>query len=117
MREKLRWKRTVTCQWRHLRMRIKDDDGPIRTGPCWELQGAKGASTWAGPSRGNELTWDVQAHTVAYETEPYDEIRRGTDTLCICNLCHGIGSVARVHIKGRSARVGMILRDMSCLKP
>lgn len=85
--------------------------------PMLGTAGAKGASRWAGPSRGNELTWDVQVHTVAYEAEPDDEIRLGTDAVCICNLCHGLCSVARVHIKGRSTRIRMILRDMSCLHP
>lgn len=98
-------------------MRIKDDDGASSNWPMLGTSGAKDASSWAGLSRGNKLTWDVQVHTVAYETEPDDEICRGADTLCIYNLCHGICSVARVHVKGRGARVGMILRDMSCLKP
>lgn len=71
--------------------------------------GAKGASRWAGPESGNELTWNVQVHAVAYETEPENEIRPRADALCVCNLCHGICSVARVHIKCRDTGVGMIL--------
>lgn len=116
MKRRLRWKRIVTCRWKRLRTRIKDDDGPVEQAPMLGIAGAKGASRWAGPSRGNELTWDVQVHTVAYETEPEYEIRPGTDALCVCNLCHGICSVARVHIKCRGARVGMILRGHELLE-
>lgn len=107
-KERLRWKKTATCRWRPRQTRTKCADGPIGMAHAGNCR-SKGASRWAGPSRGNELTWDVQVHTVAYETEPDDEIRVRTDAPCVCNMRHGLRSVARVHIKGRSARVRTIL--------
>lgn len=49
------------------------------------------------------------------QAEPDDKVRPGTDASCICNLPHGICSVARVDKKGRSASLWMILQDMSSL--
>lgn len=108
MKERLRWKKIVMCRWRPLRMRIKCAGRPVAMAHAGNRRGS-GASKRAGPSRGNELTWDVQVYTMAYEPEPDKEIRPGTDAPCVCNLRHGARSIARVHKKGRSARVRMIL--------
>lgn len=73
----------------------------------------QGVSRWAGPIRDDKFAWDVQVHTMAYEAEPDEKIRPGSDALCVCNLRHRIRSVARVNKEGWCARLGMILRDMS----
>lgn len=112
-------------RWKHLRMKIRGRPGHIK----WLLRGSdgssgrffvfgislqvQGVSRWAGPVRDDQLAWDMQVHTMAYETEPDEKIQPGSDALCVCNLCHGICRVARVDKKGRYARFGMILRGMS----
>lgn len=61
----------------------------------------------------DELAWDVEAHTLAHQSEPDEKIRLWGYRPCICNSSHGIRRVARVNKEGRSARFRMILRDMS----
>lgn len=72
------------------------------------------ASRWSGTILGQgELAWNVQAHTLAHQSEPDEKIRLWSDAPCIRNLTHGIRRVARVNKEGRGARFWMILRDMS----
>lgn len=54
-------------------------------------------------TRDDKLTWDVQVHTMAYETEPDEKICVWSYALGVCNLRHGVCSVTRVNKESRSA--------------
>lgn len=66
---------------------------------------------WAGFNPKGDLAGNVQVHGLTYEAEPDEKISFARDASFMCDMCHGIRSVARVDKEGRGTRLRMILRN------
>ena len=118
MRKKHPWMRIVMYQWKLRRTRIKCVASTFlweTENPCQEPRQGSRLSECAYPTILRDfickrLPRHLQANTIAYQSEPDEDILLGRDILPACDMCHGVRGVARMDEKRWSARFWMILR-------